>query len=77
MHPEVAGRGYATELVRAAVNTGFDVHRFERIAAFARAENGASIRVLTKCGFTFVRFESELDRNHYELARTHRPEVPK
>ena len=74
MHPEVAGHGYATELVRAAVNTGFDVHRFERIAAFARAENAASLRVLTKCGFTFLRFEPELDRNRYELTRNQRRE---
>src|SRR5262245_48697021 len=69
MHPAVAGAGYATELVRAAVHVGFEVHGFDAIAAFARAENAASIRVLTKCAFAFVCFEPELDRNHYRLTR--------
>jgi RimJ/RimL family protein N-acetyltransferase len=32
-----------------------------------RPENQASIRVLEKCGFTFVRYEPALERNHYQV----------
>jgi RimJ/RimL family protein N-acetyltransferase len=68
-HPAVAGMGFATELVHAAVACGFTEHRLTRISAFARPENAASIRVLTKCGFTLRCYEPELERNHYEVRR--------
>jgi len=35
------------------------------VNAFAMPENTASIRVLQKSGFTLVRYEPELERNHY------------
>lgn len=69
IHPACAGQGYATELVHAAVHHGFADLDLDRIGAFARPENLASIRVLTKCGFAFLGYEPALARNHYELAR--------
>ena len=30
-------------------------------------DNIASIRVLEKCGFAFLRYEPSLGRNHYEI----------
>ena len=67
-----AGEGYASELVRAALDCAFGELGIDRIVAFARPENAASIRVLTKCGFEFVRYEPELERNHYEIWRGQR-----
>jgi len=67
IHPAYQGRGFATELVRRSLQHGFSDLQFTRIGAFAMPENKASIRVLTKCGFKFLRYEPALLRNHYEL----------
>jgi len=67
--PAYWGQGYATELVQASVAHGFGQHELGEIGAFAHQENGASIRVLEKCGFRFLRFEPKLDRNHYLIRR--------
>lgn len=75
--PEVAyfihrahwGRGLATEIVGAALAWGFAELALPSIAAFARRENAASIRVLTKCGFRFAAFVPALDRNRYVVRR--------
>jgi RimJ/RimL family protein N-acetyltransferase len=64
-HPAYWGKGYATELVQASLESGFRQHTLWEINAFAHPENPASIRVLEKCGFQFQRFEPRLDRNHY------------
>lgn len=69
LHPTCWGRGLATEIVQASLEHGFLDCNLDVIGAFARAENLASIRVLEKCGFRFMQFESLLDRNHYELRR--------
>ncbi len=61
------GRGYATELVTVSIHYGFDTVRLPAIQAFARPENVVSVRVLEKCGLTFLRYEPELERNHYEI----------
>jgi RimJ/RimL family protein N-acetyltransferase len=68
-HPARWGRGFATELVDAALAHGFADHGLAVIGAFAHPDNGASIRVLEKGGFELVRFEPALGRNHYETAR--------
>jgi RimJ/RimL family protein N-acetyltransferase len=47
------GKGFATELGRASLGYGFDVHRFARIVAIAKPENGASIQVMEKIGMHF------------------------
>lgn len=46
-----AGRGYATEAVRALLEWGFRHLGLHRVTAFADAANAASRRVLEKAGF--------------------------
>lgn len=48
--PEHWGQGLATEACGACLNFGFETLRLARIIALVRPENGASIRVLEKCG---------------------------
>jgi RimJ/RimL family protein N-acetyltransferase len=69
IHREYEGRGYATEVVRAAVREGFEVHGLATIGAFAKPANLGSIRVLEKCGFSLLRYEPALERDHYEAHR--------
>jgi len=63
------GKGYATELVRASVAHGFEMLKLPEIRAFAHPRNKASIRVLEKCGFSYVRYEPRLSRNRYSIQR--------
>jgi len=72
-HPAHWGKGYATELVRAALEDGFGAHNLEEIKAFAHPKNSASIRVLTKCEFLFTEYEPRLDRNIYRIKRQEWP----
>ena len=44
-------RGYATEALRCVMRYAFDELGLDRLAAIARNENAASVRVLRKCGF--------------------------
>lgn len=67
IHPAYQGRGFATELARSSLLHGFSDLQLRQIGAFAMPENEASIRVLTKCGFIFLRYEPALLRNHYEV----------
>lgn len=50
----VWGRGYATEAGRAAVRFAFDTSGVEELIGLVHPENGASIRVLEKCGMSLV-----------------------
>ena len=63
------GRGYATELVGAALRHGFDVLALDAIGAFVRPANAASARVLAKCGLTRLGYEPRLERDRYEIRR--------
>ena len=63
--PSAWGRGYATELVQASLAHAFAVLSAPEVHAFARPENAASVRVLAKCGFTFLRHEPSLQRHHF------------
>ena len=67
------GRGLATEAGAAFVAHGFEVLGLHRIEAGINLRNGASIRVIEKLGFTWVRSgggEGGGDRWHdYELTR--------
>jgi RimJ/RimL family protein N-acetyltransferase len=54
-HPDVWGRGYATELVEAALAFAFTELKAETVIGLTRPANPASRRVLEKCGFVFVR----------------------
>jgi RimJ/RimL family protein N-acetyltransferase len=70
IHRDYQGAGFATELVMAALTYGLAELELPHIAAFTRPENAASIRVLLKCGFEWIRYEPTLDRNHYGVQRT-------
>ena len=49
---EYRGLGYATEAVSAVTQWALSQHDVARVEAEAEADNIASIKVLTKCGFT-------------------------
>ena len=51
---QVWGRGYATEAALAAVHYGFEQARLDVIVGLVHPENVGSVRVLEKCGLTFV-----------------------
>jgi [ribosomal protein S5]-alanine N-acetyltransferase len=52
--PEHWGRGYATEAARCVLDYAFTELEVDRLAAIARPENAASLRVLEKLGFRRV-----------------------
>jgi ribosomal-protein-alanine N-acetyltransferase len=55
------GRGYATEAARASLRFGFQEVGLERIVAYARRDNGPSIRVMEKLGMAFDREDRVFD----------------
>lgn len=61
-HPDAWGKGFATELVAAALQVADNVLQLPEVRAFARPENGASRRILAKFGFVEVRFVPEMQR---------------
>ena len=67
-HPAYWGRGLATELVAHCIEHAFHTLALSEVSAFAMPENVASIRVLEKSGFTFLRYEPSLARNHYRIS---------
>jgi RimJ/RimL family protein N-acetyltransferase len=50
----VWGRGYATEAAQAAVHFGFEHANLDAIIGLVHSENIGSVRVLEKCGLSFV-----------------------
>jgi len=66
-HPDYWGRGLATELVSHSIQYAFNTLVLSEVSAFAMPENIASIRVLEKSGFSFLRYEPTLARNHYRV----------
>lgn len=50
--PEVWGRGYAAESSEAFLDAGFTLMNIDVVYAYAHHENGASLNVLQKLGFT-------------------------
>jgi aminoglycoside 6'-N-acetyltransferase len=77
--PDVQGRGYATEAVRALVDYAFDALGADVVRAYASEENEPSIRVAEKVGMRLVeRLEHRYDDEvwygvRYELRREDRP----
>ena len=65
LSPIVWGKGYATELVLFSLAYAFGPLSARQVHAFARSENGRSVRVLEKCGFNHLRYEPRLQRSHY------------
>jgi ribosomal-protein-alanine N-acetyltransferase len=49
------GKGFATEISRAAVKHAFDTIHLDRIVAFTLPHNKASRAVMEHCGFTYNR----------------------
>ncbi|HAQ39693.1 MAG TPA: hypothetical protein DCM73_01915 [Clostridiales bacterium] len=49
--PEYWNKGYATEIVRSLLEYSFCYLKCERVEAIVMKDNGASCRVLEKCGF--------------------------
>ncbi len=60
IHPDHAGRGYATEAAREALALGFEHFGFHRIFARVDAQNAASIRICERLG---MRREAHLVEN--------------
>jgi RimJ/RimL family protein N-acetyltransferase len=54
---------------------GFDDLRLPDVGAFTRRENLASIHLLLKTGFAWVRFVPELERNEYRIFKDSRPQL--
>lgn len=61
-HPDVWGRGYASELVGAALKIADQHLHLPEVWAMAHPENPGSRRVLEKQGFTAVRYLPERTR---------------
>jgi ribosomal-protein-alanine N-acetyltransferase len=70
MAPAYWGKGYGTELGRAALKFGFDQRGFDRIVAIAKPDNAASIHVLEKLGMKFQQRTSYYDIEVVEYAIT-------
>jgi|SRR5436190_15136243 len=51
---KVWGKGYATEAAHASIKYGFEKLNLGRIVGRAMPENSGSLRVLEKCGMTFI-----------------------
>jgi RimJ/RimL family protein N-acetyltransferase len=64
-----AGRGYATEAVREALDWAKGFFRTGRVLAVAAPENTASLRVAEKCGFRELRRGLSLGRPRVFLER--------
>jgi RimJ/RimL family protein N-acetyltransferase len=64
------GKGFATELARASLRYGFDVHNFDRIVAIAKPGNTASIHVMEKIGMQFETRTSYYDIEVVQYAIT-------
>ncbi|HEV2904274.1 MAG TPA: GNAT family N-acetyltransferase, partial [Pyrinomonadaceae bacterium] len=47
------GKGYASEMARAALRFGFEERGFDRIVAITKPQNAASIQVMDKVGLRF------------------------
>ena len=60
IHPARKNNGYATEALAAAMQALFAMG-YARVRAGAFAENGASLRVMEKCGMTRLAEEEELE----------------
>jgi RimJ/RimL family protein N-acetyltransferase len=62
------GKGYATEAVRALIETAEATEQYDRIASRALSVNAASINVLRKTGFTLTHEASDLEGGYARKA---------
>src|SRR2546425_2880982 len=65
------GKGYATELARAALRFGFEERGFDRIVAIAKPQNTASIHVMEKLGMQYEKHARyyDIDVVQYQIRR--------
>ncbi|MDQ1902718.1 GNAT family N-acetyltransferase [Paracoccus sp. WLY502] len=68
-HPEAWGKGYASQLVSAALAVADDQLNLPEVWAMAHTENWASQRVLEKAGFVHARPLPERKRMLYRRSR--------
>ena len=66
--PSAWSKGYAIELVQVSLAYAFGPLCAHEVNAFAKKESAASVRVLEKSGFSLLRYEPRLKRNHYLAA---------
>jgi len=69
------GKGFGTEMARAAVDAAFTLADLEDVVAFTLPENAASRRVMDKTGFTFEK-EIEWKGLRHVLYRLRRANSP-
>ncbi len=69
--PDHWGRGLATEIARAMIRYGFDVHGFDQIIGSTDAPNVASCKVMERAGMRFLKRVpiNQLDTVYYEISR--------
>jgi len=58
------GKGYATESANACLKYAFEKHKLNRIVGRALPENINSIRVLEKCGMSYIGEQIVEDQLH-------------
>jgi len=65
------GRGYAPEAAAAILRHGFGEQNYSRIMAFVLPQNRASVKILEKLGFEYLREFMHYDLSHrlYEFPR--------
>eukprot|EP01031_Cornospumella_fuschlensis_P014407 gene14407-17596_t len=59
------GQGYATEAAKAILAYGFEGLGVERIVAFTAVQNAASVRVLERLGFRYLKVIEHADAPNY------------
>lgn len=72
LHPEAQGKGYATEVARAALAYGFDTLDLDQIFAITLEENRASRAVMERIGLTYrkrVDYKGFTDIVWYDIDR--------
>ena len=67
LDPAFWGQGLASELVAASLEYAFDELALPEVSAFARPDNLASIRVLSKAGFERLEFVAGLERDLFRI----------
>ena len=69
--PDHWGRGLATEIARAMIRYGFEVHDFDHIIGSTDSPNTASRKVMEHAGMRFLKRVSinQLDTIYYEVRR--------
>lgn len=68
LHPDVQGRGYATEAARALLDFAFGERRLHRVTANGDPRNAASTRVMERLG---MRREGSMRKSRYAKGEWH------